>query len=430
MTRLVDLDAIRFVDAVVILDIDGTLMPSSGFDVEEPVRLFVDELKRKAIVYLFSNRPDTARNIRIAESLGLPLISTKYKKPNPWVLSSIVGHGKPQFVIGDKVLTDGLLALFTGSTFVHVRRTTHAEDTFFDKTLCVIDDVAARVISVVALATPFVQLMRPQHWIKNVLMFAPLFFAGSIFDAPRVLDAVVAFVAFCCVASAVYVLNDLIDVASDREHPVKKHRPIASGRVNAPGAWMLCVVAGSLGIALSAFVPAIAPWLVVYGLLNIAYSLYLKHVPFIEVIVVATFYVLRIIVGGEAASVPVSAWIVLCTFFGALVLVSGKRLAEHSHSSRRRVLQRYSKSMLRALLTFSSVATFLAYVVWCVWAAPVPFAVYSSVFVGLALWRVSWVITGEHSDAERPEILVFKDSFVLGLFVAWGVCMTFLFYAV
>lgn len=430
MTRFSSLEPSRFSNSVVVVDIDGTLMPASGSGVAPGEYAALEGLKSVATVFLFSNRPDAERNIRIAASLGVPLISSPRRKPHPVVLKDVIVPGKETFVIGDKVLTDGLLALFTGATFVHVERVLHTDDAFLDKAISFFDDGAALVFSAISRIVPYIRLIRPVHWVKNGLVFAPLFFSGAFLNVGAFMTTVVAFLTFCALASAVYILNDIRDVEADRAHPTKRTRPIASGRVTSTQAFVMLLAAlVATGIG-AAYLPAIVPALLLYTILNVAYSFGVKHIPVLELVLVASLYVARVIGGGEAAGVPVSIWIVLCTFFGALILISGKRFAEFSHVAQRRVLSYYSKQGLSYTVYVSALGALISYVGWSIFATSSPIFTLSSIFVALALWRVSQLILSGGEGAERPESLVFKDRVIFGLFLIWTLMLAIALYGV
>ena len=215
----------------------------------------------------------------------------------------------------------------------------------------------------------YVQLLRLRQWIKNVLVFGPLVFAQD-FTAVALHGAGLAFVAFSLAASTVYALNDLIDAPRDRLHPEKKHRPVASRRISRPAAMaamLACLsAAGIIGLLIS---PRFALVLLAYLLLNLAYSTNLKRRVIVDVMCVAFGFVLRVLAGGVAVGVSVSHWILLCTFFGSLLLALGKRrsetslLKEDSHNHRF-VLQHYTPDFLNQLLGVSSALTIMSYVAY------------------------------------------------------------------
>ena len=173
-----------------------------------------------------------------------------------------------------------------------------------------------------------IKLIRPQQWLKNVFVFMPLFFGGELLNPAKSVGALVAFLAFCLAASSIYCLNDLVDVKADRRHPVKCHRPIASGAVKE---WVARVLQYLL-LVVSLALPLCSDWLLSfveqaypYWLMNVAYCRWLKRYAIIDVCIVATGFVLRILVGGVATSIMVSKWLVLMTFLLTLFMSFAKR---------------------------------------------------------------------------------------------------------
>lgn len=175
-----------------------------------------------------------------------------------------------------------------------------------------------------------VRALRPRHWVKNILVFVPLLLAHEYTDLPRILSALWAFAAWSCCASAVYVLNDLADIESDRHHPQKRNRPFASGAI--PTSWGLPLACLLLGAALSMSIlllPAtFSALLIVYTSAASAYSRWLKRLVIVDVLVLSGLYTLRLVAGGEATSVPVSQWLMGFALFLFLSLAFAKRYSE------------------------------------------------------------------------------------------------------
>ena len=175
---------------------------------------------------------------------------------------------------------------------------------------------------------PYVLLMRPRQWAKSVFVLAPLFFSGQLTDAASVVSSLVAAIVFALASSGVYVLNDLADVEADRRHPVKKLRPLASGKVSRQGAIvLLAMVLGfaaviSLGYGLPAEVNVV---LLVYLIMNVAYSAGFREIPLLDISLIATSFVLRVLAGAFAIDVQASSWIILATGLLALLMAFGKR---------------------------------------------------------------------------------------------------------
>ena len=172
-------------------------------------------------------------------------------------------------------------------------------------------------------------LLRPYSWIKNLFIFVPLFFARDFFIYEKLTNVTLAFIIFCITASSVYIINDIFDIEQDRKHDTKKNRPIASGAVSVKSAVTLffCLLAIN-ALLIHFFIPQIFQLVGLYFFLNILYSAYLKHIAILDLLLVSSFYYLRIMVGGIAAGVPISNWLSICIVFISLFLIVGKRLAE------------------------------------------------------------------------------------------------------
>lgn len=221
-------------------------------------------------------------------------------------------------------------------------------------------------------ARDYLRLARPQHWIKNSIVLMPLFFALRMNDVQSWIQGVAATVAFCFASSFAYILNDIKDADSDRQHPNKKHRPIACGVVSAKNAMAFAVtlltVTALIATALSTVVFFIVA---VYVLLQICYSVYLKHIPLIDVICIAMGFVLRAACGAAAIRVEISPWLFICMFTICLFMGFCKRYNEMitlgdtiSAGSHRRTLIHYTPDLLTHLVTVSAgiaVVAFLLY---------------------------------------------------------------------
>ncbi|MFL5892628.1 MAG: decaprenyl-phosphate phosphoribosyltransferase [Solirubrobacterales bacterium] len=172
--------------------------------------------------------------------------------------------------------------------------------------------------------------MRPPEWIKNVLVFAGLLFSQKLDQGPQVVDATITFIAFCAISSAGYLVNDLRDAPLDRRHPEKRHRPIASGELSERVAGVAAVALAVIGIAISfAWVEAgVAGLVALYGVITVAYSLILKRLVIIDVMTIASLFILRVVAGAVAVEAHASEWLLLCTAMLALFLGFTKRRQE------------------------------------------------------------------------------------------------------
>lgn len=274
-----------------------------------------------------------------------------------------------------------------------------------------------------------VRACRPTQWLKNVLVFAAPAAAGVLDSRDGVVAAITMFVAFCLVASGLYVWNDIGDRASDRRHPVKRHRPVASGALPLPAAVALgsgTIAAGFAIAAVGLRAEAVAI-LVVYAVTTMAYTFWLKHVPVIDLLIVASGFVLRAAGGAVAAEVSMSQWFVLCTIFGSLFIVTGKRYAElrdigDGAADVRSTLGHYTPAYLRSVLTMSCTAAVLTY---CLWAYDARGANSNDLYLFElsiipmlgALLRYLLVI--EHGDAAAPEKVFVSDRVLQLLGLSW-----------
>lgn len=221
---------------------------------------------------------------------------------------------------------------------------------------------------------PFASLfeaLRPKQWIKNFLVVAAPAAAGVLFEREILGKTAVAFAAFCLIASATYLLNDCIDAAADRQHPTKQARPIARGDVSATVALFVAAVLATSSIVLG-FVGGSAQLgllIVLYAVINVAYCLGLKRVAVIELGCVASGFILRAAAGGAATQLPLSKWFLVVISFGALFIVTGKRMSEFQalgkdRSITRAVLGEYTASFLQAVLTLSAGVSVTTYCLW------------------------------------------------------------------
>lgn len=276
--------------------------------------------------------------------------------------------------------------------------------------------------------TALVREARPKQWAKNVLVFAAPGAAGVLDNGSSLWRVLVVFVALSLAASGTYYWNDIVDVAGDRQHPTKRNRPIAAGLVGLPTARIVGTLLLLGGIALG-FVP---DWhsgfaVVVYVAVTVSYSYVLKKHAVIDLIAVASGFVIRAIAGAEATGVPMSTWFLLCTSCGSLFIVTGKRYAElrdmgDQAPSTRSTLSQYTLGYLRIVLSVSVGATLVAY---CTWAfdtkelsgASWPFYELSIVPMLAALLRYLLVI--EQGQGGAPEEVFAADRVLQLMGVVW-----------
>lgn len=269
---------------------------------------------------------------------------------------------------------------------------------------------------------------RPKQWAKNALVFAAPGAAGVLDQASTFLAALGAFGCFCLAAAGTYYLNDAADVEADRAHPTKRFRPIAAGEIPVPLARVLGVTAILSSVGLAYLVrPHLAVVVGCYVALTTCYSIWLKHVPVVDVVGVAAGFVLRAIAGGAAVDVPISDWFFIVASFGSLFMVVGKRRAEalelgEGAAVTRATLGTYSRDYLIQLQTVSTSVVLVGY---CVWAfekadlaqASVPWFQLSIVPFALAILRYAFLVDTGHGGA--PEDVVLGDRAIQVMAVGW-----------
>ncbi len=280
--------------------------------------------------------------------------------------------------------------------------------------------------------------LRPRQWVKNVFVLAPLVFAQALTDTTAVGRALLAFAAFCCAASAVYLFNDLRDREQDRKHPTKQRRPIAAGVVPPAVAGAAAAILAASALALVwPLGREVAAIVVVYLALNALYSLSLKRVAIVDVLVVSVGFVLRVLGGGAAIGVEVSAWLLLCTIFVSLLLAVAKRRHElilllSAAAAQRPVLDHYSPALLDQMMNVVTASSVLSYALYAV--APetaekfhTPFLVYTIPFVLFGIFRFLWLTYQGGSDLNPTEAMLKDAPFVLNLLL-WGATVVTIIY--
>lgn len=282
-------------------------------------------------------------------------------------------------------------------------------------------------------------LIRPKHWIKNIVVFAPLVFAREMFEPLQAWTAFRAFAAFCLTASAVYILNDIADAGADRRHPEKRHRPIASGAITVPQALVgLALLLAIVALLCLTMTTTFVVLLSLYFVLNLAYSWKIKDVMLLDVGVIAGGFMLRVLGGAYAIGVQVSSWIVLCSMFISLFLGFAKRRGELVHFSTsaepapRPVLRRYSLAFLDQMLTIAAAATVIAYALYTVAPRTIEMfgtdrLIYTTVFVIYGVFRYLFLIhSGEKS--ENPTNALTSDVPILVNGFLWIAACVYLIY--
>ncbi len=296
-----------------------------------------------------------------------------------------------------------------------------------------------------------IRALRPHQWVKNGFVLAAVVFqlaeakeALSLTDGVR--GSLLAVVAFCLGASAIYLVNDVLDVEHDRKHPEKSKRPIAAGEVSIPvaliasvlcaaGAVAIALQAGDLGAAGEGSTSAVAICLGVYVGLNVAYSLRLKHVVLLDAFCIATGFLLRVKAGGFAAGALVSPWLLLCTFFLALVLALCKRRAEcdllgEAKAEHRKILGDYEVGYLDQMVTALAACTILCYSLYTVIEAREDAELFWTVpFVVFGLGRYMWLVQQQQGGGSPTRVLLGGDPMFVINTLGWMVTTGWLLFS-
>jgi 4-hydroxybenzoate polyprenyltransferase len=275
------------------------------------------------------------------------------------------------------------------------------------------------------LIADFLQLSRPRHWIKNVFVLMPVPFAAAAGATIEPVAFLLGLLAFALAGSAVYALNDAQDAALDRRHPEKRKRPVAAGRISVPAArlWFGVLAVASLGLGAASGHRAAPVVIGTYIILNVVYSLGGKHVPLLDVFLLASSYVLRVTLGCVLVGVLPSNWLLLCTTTLALFLSLAKRRADivlGLNRDHRPVLDGYNGAYLDQAMGITAGTTLIAYALYCLEAEVlVPGREFASlplvVFVVLEYLRLVQV----RNEGGSPVDLVFRSPVLLGCAAAW-----------
>jgi len=277
--------------------------------------------------------------------------------------------------------------------------------------------------------------MRPKQWVKNVLVATAPLAAGRLLEGPVLTGVGLAFVAFCLVSATVYLVNDVRDVEEDRLHPRKRFRPIAAGELRPATALVLAAVTGVVGLALGFTVALpLGITLVVYVVVQLLYSAFLKHLPVVDLAVVASGFLLRAIAGGVATGIALSQWFLLVAAFGSFFMVAGKRYSEMKaiggEAGTRRSLSRYSESYLRFTWMLAAVMVLISYSLWAFETAGVddrdllgiPWRAIS--IAPFTLGLLQYALEVDTGNAGEPEDVVLHDHVLQGIGLVWVVVIS------
>jgi 4-hydroxybenzoate polyprenyltransferase len=282
-----------------------------------------------------------------------------------------------------------------------------------------------------------IRLIRVEHWVKNLFLFLPAFFAARLLEWPVLQNAVLGFLSFCLVSSSVYVLNDLVDAPQDRNHPDKRHRPIATGAIGRREAIALLLLLLGCGTAMAAWLStSMLLFCLLYVVINILYSFSLKHIAIVDISLIGTGFLLRVLAGGAVTGVEVSHWLIVMTFLLALILGLAKRRGEYviatgGHTFRR-ALEGYNLPFLDVSITVCSTVAIVAYLMYC-FSPEVTDRIgshniyYTAFFVIIGILRYLQ-LTLVFERTESPTRALLRDAFLQLVLLGWIGAFAWLLY--
>ena len=279
--------------------------------------------------------------------------------------------------------------------------------------------------------------MRPKQWAKNVFLLAAIVFDRKLTNVDAMLHIFLGVITFSLVASVVYIINDITDVEADRQHPTKRERPIAAGKLSIPAAWTFAAILLLISFPVAYWLsPTFAFITLLYLIFNLTYSKWIKHVVLLDIIVLASFYVIRVAAGVALINVErFSPWIYIFTTFLALLMGTGKRRAELSEiadgpNSQRRVLDGYTLSFLDQLITLASGMTIITYSLYTFSAPNLPenhAMMLTIAFLMYGIFRYQYMLQVKGTGS-APEELVLSDRPLQIAVVLWGLAVLVVFY--
>jgi decaprenyl-phosphate phosphoribosyltransferase len=293
-------------------------------------------------------------------------------------------------------------------------------------------------ISGKASLTAIISLIRIKQWVKNLFLFIPSFFAGSLFNPVEIKFLVLGFIAFSFVAAGVYIINDYQDRHIDKLHPKKKLRPIASGEINGFTAWILILLFVSAGLAIAAAVNIVFFYLLsVYLIINIAYSYGLKNVPIVDLFIVSSGFLLRVYSGGVIAGHEITHWLSLMILLLSLFLCIAKRrddllIKKKTGEIVRKSSQAYNLQFVNSCLTLISAVTVVAYIMYTVSPEVTErfnsnYLFITTIFVIAGMMRYLQ-ITFVEKKSGNPTMVLLKDKFILFTIVGWIISFYIIIY--
>lgn len=271
------------------------------------------------------------------------------------------------------------------------------------------------------------KLIRPNHWIKNFFIFGPMLFSNNFLNLNIIKVNILTFFSFCLISSTVYVMNDIVDVEKDKNHPKKCNRPIAKGDISIKEAIFLEILLCISSLILAFYLNKSIFFIVILYLLNnIAYSFKLKKLVIVDVFSIALGFIFRVLAGSFATGVSASSWIILCTLFLSLFLGFGKRRNEviilgENAGKHRANLSKYTVNFLDKMINISLSCTIVFYSIYCVLGTTLNSFVWTSFFV---IWGITryYYLMYSNNEGGNPTELVLKDKQLILSISLWCLC--------
>jgi 4-hydroxybenzoate polyprenyltransferase len=291
--------------------------------------------------------------------------------------------------------------------------------------------------SFISIVVHIVSMMRIKHYFKNISLFVPAFIHGILLQKSTI-DLCITFIGFSLLCSAVYIINDISDRKHDKNHPSKQFRPIPVGKISIPVAVVFCIVLAVTGFSIIYLIDRYAFYFsLIYFVVNVLYSLSLKHKAIIDVIIIACGFVLRLFIGSAVVNVVVDHWIVMLTFVASLFLAVTKRrddmiLYIESKKKNRKVIDQYNLSLLDFFISILATSSIIIYILYTV--SPTTIAVYrnqylylTTIFIIIVLFRYI-KITVVHHNSGNPVNIIVNDVIIKSTLLIWGAVMFLLLY--
>jgi 4-hydroxybenzoate polyprenyltransferase len=283
------------------------------------------------------------------------------------------------------------------------------------------------------------KILRPGQWLKNVFILAPLIFAKHLFNLPYVWREMLAFFGFCVISSIIYIVNDIFDCDADKLHPIKRNRPLASGAIGIPAA---CIIIVILLVSVVFVIPYLHLFfwytVIVYVVLNLAYSMGLKRVVLVDIFIISAGYMLRVLAGVFAIEVEISPWLILCTMFISVFLAISKRRGELILSSTsesfdaRPVLRHYELAFIDQIMTIAASGVAISYALYTVADRTVNIfktehLIFTTVFVLFGIFRYILLMRNKKTE-DNPMHLLLKDAPMIVNILLWFIVCVIIIY--